>query len=75
MKLYMDWAEAWDLMFRSFLLFIFIGLVWLKFLDPLVPCSTAFFVPLLGAVGYFWWGRNKAKVAWLAEQAEFDDEE
>ena len=31
MKLYMDWAETWDLLFRSFLVFIFFGLLWFLF--------------------------------------------
>jgi hypothetical protein len=70
MKLYMDLGEAWDLMFRSFLVFIFMGILWLKFVDPIIPCLFGFPVPLLCAAGYFYWGWRKAKKAWLQEQQE-----
>jgi len=75
MKLYMDWGEAWDLMFRSFLVFIFFGLLWLRFVDPVVPCSLGFPVPVILAIAYFLWGHNRAKKRWLQEQGEAGDEE
>ena len=66
MKLYMHWGEAWDLMFRSFLVFIFFGLLWLKYIDPTISCLFGFPVPVLLAVAYFYRGWRKAKLAWLA---------
>ena len=70
MKLYMHWAEAWDLMFRSFLVFIFFGLLWLKYIDATIPCLFGFPVPILLGLAYFYWGWRKAKIAWFKEQEE-----
>lgn len=67
MKLYMDLGDAWDLMFRSFLVFVFFGLLWLKFVDPVIPCMFGFPVPVLLGVAYFYWGWRKAKMTWLEE--------
>lgn len=75
MKLYMDWGEAWDLMFRSFLAFIFFGLLWLKFLDPRISCLFGWPIPLALAGAYFYWGWRKAKARWLIEQRELGNEE
>lgn len=69
MKLYMHWGDAWDLMFRSFLVFIFFGLLWLKYIDATIPCMFGFPIPLILAVAYFYWGWRKAKLAWLKEQS------
>jgi hypothetical protein len=67
MKLYMDWGEAWDLMFRSFIVFVGAGLFWLKFLDPFIPCTAGLPVPILVGGLYFYWGWRKAKQAYLQE--------
>ncbi len=69
-KSFMNFGDYWDLTFRSFLVFIFFGLVWLKFLDPYISCSIGFPVPLLIAVLYWFWGRNRARKKWLKEQEE-----
>ena len=74
MRLYMDWGAAWDLMFRSFLVFILFGLLWLKFVDPVIPCMFGFPVPLLFAVAYFYWGWRKAKTTWQEERGEIEVE-
>jgi hypothetical protein len=70
MKLYMHWGEAWDLMFRSFLVFVFFALLWLKYIDATIPCLFGFPVPILLGLAYFYWGWRKAKTAWLKEQEE-----
>ncbi len=70
MKLYMDLGSAWDLMFRSFLVFIFVGLVWLKFIDPIIPCVAGLPVPILAGFLYFYIGWRKAKKSWLIEEQE-----
>jgi hypothetical protein len=35
----MTFSEAWDRMFWSLMLTIFIGLVWMKFLQAVLPCE------------------------------------
>ena len=70
MKLYMHWGEAWDLLFRSVLVFVFFGLLWLRFIDATIPCLFGFPIPVLLGVTYFYWGWRKAKIAWLKEQEE-----
>jgi hypothetical protein len=70
----MDWGAAWDLMFRSFLVFILFGLLWLKFVDPLIPCMFGFPVPVALALAYFYWGWRKAKTTWLEERGEIEVE-
>jgi hypothetical protein len=67
MKLYMEWGEAWDLMFRSFLMFIGVGLLWLYYLDPIISCVVGIPVPTLAGGLYFYWGWRKAKQAYFQE--------
>jgi hypothetical protein len=52
------------------LVFIFFGLLWLKFIDPVIPCMFGFPVPVILAVAYFYWGWRKAKNQWLKETEE-----
>jgi hypothetical protein len=66
----MHWGDVWDLMFRSFLVFIFFGLLWLKYVDPFIPCLFGLPVPIALGVVYFYWGWRKAKIAWLKEEAK-----
>ena len=74
MKLYMGYGEAWDLFFRSFLVFVFVGALWLKFLDPhpYMGCMFWFFVPVGVSVVYFWWGWRQARIRWEIEQRSID---
>jgi protein-S-isoprenylcysteine O-methyltransferase Ste14 len=74
MRLYMDWGATWDLMFRSFLVFVFFGLLWLRFVDPVVPCMFGFPVPVLLALAYFYWGWRKARSAWFEQRGEGEAE-
>jgi hypothetical protein len=64
----MDLGAAWDLMFRSLLVFIFFSLLWLKYVDHVIPCLFGFPVPVLFGIAYFYWGWRKAKKAWLKEE-------
>jgi protein-S-isoprenylcysteine O-methyltransferase Ste14 len=73
MKLYMDLGDAWDLGFRSFLVFIFAGLLWLRFVDPIITCVIGLPVPVLIGLLYFYWGWNNAKKAWMKENLEREE--
>ena len=57
----MPLADAWDRFFWSVIIAIFAGLVWLKFLDPVLPCVGPGIV-VAGVVGgiYFYLGWRKA---------------
>lgn len=57
----MSLADAWDRFFWSVMLAIFVGLVWLKFLDPVVPCVGPGLVvaAIVGGI-YFYLGWRKA---------------
>jgi len=57
----MSLADAWDRFFWSVMLAIFVGLVWLKFLDPVVACVGPGLVVAAIAGGiYFYLGWRKA---------------
>jgi hypothetical protein len=73
MKLYMDLGNAWDLAFRSFLVFILFGLLWLKFIDPVISCSIGFPIPVLIALFYFHRGWSTAKKNWLKDELEREE--
>ena len=56
----MSFAELWDRAFWGIVIAIFIGLVWLRFLDPVVPCVGPGLVVSLAAGGaYIYWGVRK----------------
>jgi hypothetical protein len=57
----MPLADAWDRFFWSVIIAIFVGLVWLKFLDPVLACVGPGIV-VAGMVGgiYFYLGWRKA---------------
>ena len=57
----MSLADAWDRFFWSVMLAIFVGLVWLKFLDPVLPCVGPGLVvaAIVGGI-YFYLGWRKA---------------
>jgi hypothetical protein len=70
----MTLADAWDRFFWSVMIAIFVGLVWLKFLDPVLPCVGPGIV-VAGIVGgiYFYLGWRKATRA--ADSVEGAEEE
>ena len=66
----MSFAEIWDRLFWSFLVTIFVGLVWLKFLDPVVPCVGPGLVVAVTAGGiYFYLGWRRATQAAQTDEA------
>jgi hypothetical protein len=71
----MPLADAWDRFFWSVMIAIFVGLVWLKFLDPVLPCVGPGIV-VAGIVGgtYFYLGWRKAtRTARVVEGAEEEE--
>jgi len=68
----MSLADLWDRFFWSFIVAIFVGLVWLKFLDPVVPCVGPGLVVAAIAGGiYFYLGwRRAARAAQTGETTE-----
>ena len=70
----MPLAYAWDRFFWSVMIAIFVGLVWLKFLDPMLPCVGPGIVvaAIVGGV-YFYLGWRKASLA--AQTVEDVEEE
>ncbi|NIO67635.1 MAG: hypothetical protein GTN71_00865 [Anaerolineae bacterium] len=57
----MPLADAWDRFFWSVIVAIFVGLVWLKFFDPVLPCVGPGIIvaALVGGI-YFYLGWRKA---------------
>lgn len=71
----MPLADAWDRFFWSVMIAIFVGLVWLKFLDPMLPCVGPGIV-VAGIAGgiYFYLGWRKAtRTAHVVESAEGEE--
>ena len=60
----MPLADAWDRFFWSAIITIFVGLVWLKFLDPVLACVGPGMVvaAIVGSI-YFYLGWRKATQA------------
>jgi hypothetical protein len=60
----MSLADIWDRLFWSVMIVIFVGLVWLKFLDPVVACVGPGLVvaAIVGGI-YFYLGWRKATQA------------
>lgn len=54
-------SEIWDRFFWSFMVTIFVALVWMKFLQDVVSFESAGFVVAIG-VGVFWFWRGLRKL-------------
>jgi hypothetical protein len=67
----MSIADAWDRMFWSLMLVIFIGLVWMRFLQNVAACEGPGLLVALGAgVAFFYRGyRQSVERGQQAEQA------
>jgi hypothetical protein len=65
-------AEIWDRFWWSLLITIFIGLVWLKFLDPIVACwGVGLLVSVSAGLIYFIIGiREMLKEKRLRDEVE-----
>jgi len=57
----MTLSEAWDRMFWSIMLTIFVGLVWMKFLETIAPCEgPGLVVSICVGIAFFYRGWHKA---------------
>jgi hypothetical protein len=67
----MPLADVWDRFFWSVIITIFVGLVWLKFLDPVLPCvGPGLMVAALVGGAYFYLGwRDLKRQSLQQEQA------
>jgi hypothetical protein len=69
----MAFIDIFERFFWSLLLTIFIGLIWLKFLDPLIPCiSPGLIVSGLVGIIYFYIGLNLSKDQEKVEEIDED---
>lgn len=69
----MSLADIWDRFFWSVIVAIFVGLVWLKFLDPVVACVwPGLVVAAIGGGIYFYLGWRRATRA--AQTGESNEE-
>jgi len=68
----MSLADIWGRFFESFIVTIFVGLVWLKFLDSKVACvGPGLVVAVMVGALYFYWGwRRAAREAEAGESSE-----
>ena len=66
----MSLTELWDRAFWGFAIAIFVGLVWLKYLDPIVPCvwPGVIVAMAVGAV-YVYLGVRKMRQAESSEES------
>lgn len=74
----MTLSEAWDRMFWSLMLIIFVGLVWLKFLEPVAPCEgPGLIVSIAVGIAFFYRGWRGAsqrnRQANLSQSLEQED--
>ena len=57
----MTLSEAWDRMFWSIMLTIFVGLVWMKFLEQVAPCAgPGLVVSVCIGIAFFYRGWRQA---------------
>jgi hypothetical protein len=67
----MSLADIWGRFFWSVLIVIFVGLVWLKFLDPVVPCvGPGLIVAVIVGGIHFYLGWRKATRAAQTDETE-----
>lgn len=65
----MSLSDAWDRMFWSIMIVIFVGLLWMRFLQPYAACEgPGFIVALAVGIAFFYQGYRKA----TRESAEKD---
>ena len=68
----MSLADIWDRFFWSVMIAIFVGLVWLKFLDPVVACVGPGLVvaAIVGGIYFYIWWRRATRAAQTGETIE-----
>lgn len=65
----MTFSEAWDRMFWSIMLTIFVGLVWMKFLQEFAPCEgPGLLVAICVGIAFFATGWRNAVIRKRKEQ-------
>jgi hypothetical protein len=68
----MSLSEAWDRMFWSIMLVIFIGLLWMKFLQETARCeSVGLVVSISGGIAFFgsgWYQAQRRKAREIQEE-------
>jgi hypothetical protein len=71
----MSLADAWERFFWSVLIAIFVGLVWLKYLDPVLACVGPGLVvaAIVGGI-YFYLGWRKATRQAQTDESELEGE-
>lgn len=58
----MSVADIWDRFFWSAMIVIFVGLVWLKFVDPVLSCvGPGLVVAVIAGGVYFYTGWHRAR--------------
>ena len=71
----MTLSEAWDRMFWSIMLTIFVGLVWMKFLEAVLPCEgPGLIVSICVGIAFFYRGWNQAKTSKASESQTPDED-
>jgi hypothetical protein len=71
----MSIPDMWDRFFWSVILAIFVGLAWLKYVDPIVPCvGPGMVVATLAGGAYFYLGWRKATRAIQADESAVEGE-
>ena len=69
----MDFADIWDRFFWSAIITIFVGLLWLRFLDPIIAIKwTGFIVSMIVGFIYFyvWWRKMRRELKMSQELEE-----
>jgi len=68
----MSLADIWDRFFWSVMIALFVGLVWLKFLDPKVPCVGPGLVvaAIVGGIYFYLGWRRATRAAQTGETIE-----
>ncbi len=67
----MNLSQAWDRMFWAIMLTIFIGLVWMRFLQDVAACEgPGLLVALTAGVVFFATGFRRKSLAGTAHQEE-----
>lgn len=67
-----SFSEIWDRFWWSLMITIFIGLIWLKFLDPIIACwGVGLLIAAGGGLAYFVIGlRNMVREKRLHDELE-----
>ena len=70
----------WDLSFSSFEMFVGVGIIWMLWIEKLLPSRSLSvvvmtIVALAAAVANFYWGYSKIRQEWLTAQKQIRESE